>query len=88
MRYEHNANVNSCKIRKWNYKGKNYERGCWRVETLGLWTGMACMFLRANDLGLSKKIVILFIQKVVSRVNSFKKDGTIYFKGAVKKFCN
>ena len=83
MRYKHNANVNFAKIEDGIIKVRTYERGV-EGETLACGTGMAACFLRANDLKLVDSSTFVY-PKSGEQLTLSKKDGIIYFKGAVKK---
>ena len=83
MRYEHNANVNFAKVENGIIKVRTYERGV-EGETLACGTGMAASFLRANNLGLVKDSTFVY-PKSGEELTLSLKNGTIYFKGAVKK---
>ncbi len=83
MRYEHNANVNYAKVVDGKIYVRTYERGV-EGETLACGTGMAACFLRAHDLGLVKDSTFVY-PKSNEELTLSKKNGTIYFKGAVKK---
>jgi diaminopimelate epimerase len=83
MRYEHNANVNFAKIENGIIKVRTYERGV-EGETLACGTGMAACFLRANQLNLVKESTFVY-PKSGEELTLSRKNGTIYFKGAVKK---
>jgi diaminopimelate epimerase len=83
MRHEHNANVNFAKVENGMLKVRTYERGV-ENETLACGTGMAACFLRANDLKLVGDSIFVY-PKSGEELTLSKKNGTIYFKGAVKK---
>jgi diaminopimelate epimerase len=83
MRYKYNTNVNFAKIENGIIKVRTYERGV-EGETLACGTGMAACFLRANDLKLVESSTFVY-PKSGEQLTLSKKDGTIYFKGAVKK---
>ena len=83
MRYEHNANVNFAKIENGIIKVRTYERGV-EGETLACGTGMAACFLRAHDLKLVADNTFVY-PKSGEQLSLSKRNGTIYFKGAVKK---
>ena len=83
MRYEHNANVNFAKVENGIIKVRTYERGV-EGETLACGTGMAACFLRANNLNLVKDSTYVY-PKSNEQLTLSIKNGTIYFKGAVKK---
>jgi diaminopimelate epimerase len=83
MRHEHNANVNYAKVVDGKVYVRTYERGV-EGETLACGTGMAACFLRAHDLGLVDDIAFVY-PKSKEELTLSKKNGTIYFKGAVKK---
>lgn len=83
MRYEHNANVNFAKIENGVIKVRTYERGV-EGETLACGTGMAACFLRAWNLNLVQDKTFVYPKSEEELTLSFV-DGTIYFKGAVKK---
>ena len=83
MRYKYNTNVNFAKIEDGIIKVRTYERGV-EGETLACGTGMAACFLRANDLRLVDDSTFVY-PKSGEQLTLSKKDGTIYFKGAVKK---
>ena len=83
MRYEHNANVNFAKIENGIIKVRTYERGV-EGETLACGTGMAACFLRANQLKLVEDCTFVY-PKSGEQLTLSRKNGTIYFKGAVKK---
>ena len=83
MRYKYNTNVNFAKIEDGIIKVRTYERGV-EGETLACGTGMAACFLRANDLRLLDDSTFVY-PKSGEQLALSKKDGTIYFKGAVKK---
>ena len=83
MRYKYNTNVNFAKIEDGIIKVRTYERGV-EGETLACGTGMAACFLRANDLRLVVDSTFVY-PKSGEQLTLSKKDGTIYFKGAVKK---
>ena len=83
MRYKYNTNVNFAKIEDDIIKVRTYERGV-EGETLACGTGMAACFLRANDLRLVDDSTFVY-PKSGEQLTLSKKDGTIYFKGAVKK---
>ncbi|MDD2886267.1 MAG: diaminopimelate epimerase [Aliarcobacter sp.] len=83
MRYEHNANVNFAKIENGVIKVRTYERGV-EGETLACGTGMAACFLRANQLKLVEDCTFVY-PKSGEQLTLSRKNGTIYFKGAVKK---
>lgn len=83
MRHEHNANVNYAKVVDGKVYVRTYERGV-EGETLACGTGMAACFLRANDLGLVDDVAFVY-PKSGEELTLSKKNGTIYFKGAVKK---
>ena len=83
MRYKYNTNVNFAKIEDGIIKVRTYERGV-EGETLACGTGMAACFLRANNLKLVEDSTFVY-PKSGEQLTLSKKDGTIYFKGAVKK---
>ena len=83
MRYKYNTNVNFAKIEDDIIKVRTYERGV-EGETLACGTGMAACFLRANDLKLVDSSTFVY-PKSGEQLTLSKKDGIIYFKGAVKK---
>lgn len=83
MRYEHNANVNFAKIEDKIIKVRTYERGV-EGETLACGTGMVACFLRANDLNLVDDKTFVY-PKSGEELTISKINGSIYFKGAVKK---
>ena len=83
MRHEHNANVNYAKVVDGKVYVRTYERGV-EGETLACGTGMAACFLRAHDLGLVDDIAFVY-PKSKEELTLSMKNGTIYFKGAVKK---
>ena len=83
MRYKYNTNVNFAKIEDGIIKVRTYERGV-EGETLACGTGMAACVLRANDLKLVDSSTFVY-PKSGEQLTLSKKDGTIYFKGAVKK---
>ena len=83
MRYKYNTNVNFAKIEDGIIKVRTYERGV-EGETLACGTGMAACFLRANDLKLVDSSTFVY-PKSGEQLTLSKKDGIIYFKGAVKK---
>ena len=83
MRYKYNTNVNFAKIEDGIIKVRTYERGV-EGETLACGTGMAACFLRANDLKLVDSNTFVY-PKSGEQLTLSKKDGIIYFKGAVKK---
>lgn len=83
MRYEHNANVNFAKIENGIIKVRTYERGV-EGETLACGTGMAACFLRAHDLKLVADNTFVY-PKSGEQLSLSKRNGAIYFKGAVKK---
>ena len=83
MRYKYNTNVNFAKIEDGIIKVRTYERGV-EGETLACGTGMAACFLRANDLKLVDSSTFVY-PKSGEQLTISKKDGIIYFKGAVKK---
>ena len=83
MRHKHNANVNFAKIEDGIIKVRTYERGV-EGETLACGTGMAACFLRANNLKLVGDSTFVY-PKSGEQLTLSKKNGTIYFKGAVKK---
>ena len=71
------------KIENGIIKVRTYERGV-EGETLACGTGMAACFLRANELGLVENSTFVY-PKSGEQLTLSKKNGTIYFKGAVKK---
>ena len=83
MRYKYNTNVKKEKIEDGIIKVRTYERGV-EGETLACGTGMAACFLRANDLKLVDSSTFVY-PKSGEQLTLSKKDGIIYFKGAVKK---
>ena len=83
MRYKYNTNVNFAKIEDGIIKVRTYERGV-EGETLACGTGMAACFLRANDLRLVDDSTFVY-PKSGEQLSLSKRNGTIYFKGAVKK---
>ncbi|WP_368028867.1 diaminopimelate epimerase [Arcobacter sp. s6] len=83
MRYKYNTNVNFAKVENGIIKVRTYERGV-EGETLACGTGMAACFLRANDLNLVEDSTFVY-PKSDEQLTLSRKDGTIYFKGAVKK---
>lgn len=83
MRYEHNANVNFIKIEDGKIFIRTYERGV-EGETLACGTGMAAAFLRANNLNLVDNKTFVYPKSKEELTLSIK-DGSLFFKGAVKK---
>ena len=83
MRYEHNANVNFAKIENGIIKVRTYERGV-EGETQACGTGMAACFLRAFDLKLVNDKTFVY-PKSGEQLSLSIKNGTIYFKGTIKK---
>ena len=83
MRYEHNANVNFAKVEDGVLKVRTYERGV-EGETLACGTGMVACFLRSRDLGLVGDSSFVY-PKSNEELRVSMIDGTLYFKGAVKK---
>lgn len=83
MRYEHNANVNIAKVEDKKLYVRTYERGV-EGETLACGTGMVACFLRAHNLGLIEDKTLVY-PKSGEELTISKKDGDLYFKGAVKQ---
>ena len=87
MRFKYNTNVNFAKIEDSKngkiIKVRTYERGV-EGETQACGTGMAACFLRASNLDLVKDKTFVY-PKSNEELTLSLIDGTIYFKGAVKK---
>jgi diaminopimelate epimerase len=83
LRYKYNANVNFAKIEDNKIYVRTYERGV-EGETLACGTGMAASFLRANNLNLVENKTFVY-PKSKEELTLTLRDGSLFFKGAVKK---
>ncbi len=83
LRYKYNANVNWAEVKDNKLYVRTYERGV-EDETLACGTGMCASFLVARDKGLLGDSVKVY-PKSKEELEISLKDGSLYFKGKVKK---